>query len=324
MNIDRMFLVITNSCSASCHLCSYPQQNPKRFLSLSFIRQQVLPWVIQQGIGFVIITGGEPTLHPELGEIIQELKKANVRVTVITNGIGLANGFEKLVSSVNGYIFSVDGGNAELYYKIRGLSHFNELIQWPAKIKKQNPHTQIAFSCLLQKLNVKHLNELYRLTAELPVDALFFNVPELKPHCFGRHNETPQHSLEQVLLDDEEMAALQDELHRVWNLDQKRGLLHQGYDFLENAIAYFQSFRKPQRRQFNSPEVVCQVPFCSVVIDEAQMLHPCFYLPGALPFINAVSNNPLVQDEYQYLLNEMANNRVFRQEHCSFCLQFQI
>jgi len=323
--LDRIFLVVTNRCNARCKLCHYWNSKPQKFLSLPVIRKKVIPLISKYNIGLTFVTGGEPTFHPHLPEILRALKEeTGTRITLITNGGRLNAVFEEIKDLVDAYMFSIDAGNKELHHEIRGLDNFDEIIASPGRILDRRPDVQVAFSCLIQKKNIRDLVDFYLMAVDLPIDAIFFNVPELKPYCFGRQEDIPAESWENAMSDDEEIALLGKNLKKIMQLDLGRGKLFQQEAFFENCVRYFRSLRKEQNieGELNDLNEVCRVPFTGIVFDESQRIYPCFYLPYSVPF-GSGEEDPVNGEYLKNLRKEISNNPELRKKYCSFCLQFQ-
>jgi len=317
----RLFLVVTANCNARCLLCQYWKNKSKGYLSLPALEKKIVPLINEYHVEFTLITGGEPTLHPQLPAIVKILEKTGTRITLITNGTHLDAVFDEIKDRTDAYMFSLDAGNETLFREIRGLDHFKEIIAWPKRILDHRPYTQVAFNCLLQKKNIGDLVNLYRLVVDLPVDGIFFNVPELKPHCFGRKEAVPEECVKNAILDEKEIALLEENLKRIVELDAGRGKLFQRQVFFDNCVRYFRGLNQQQEKEFNDPDEVCQVPFTSIVIDQSACLSPCFYLPYSVPF--GQEEDPVNGDYLGNIRMKMFNDPGLRRKHCSFCLQFQ-
>jgi MoaA/NifB/PqqE/SkfB family radical SAM enzyme len=292
--------------------------------------------ITKYGVNVTFITGGEPTLHPELPEIIAEIYKTGTSITLITNGTHLHRVFDRIKNHVHAFMFSLDGSSASLHSNIRGLANFAEIISWPAKIKAANPSAQVAFSCLLQKDNIGDIVDLYRLLSSIEYDALFFNVPEMKPRCFGRGLTVPAEIARYALLNDRELETLELNLEKIQDFDYLKGKCHQGEEFFNDCIEYFKFL---QGKSTDCPDRVCDIPFSSLVIDESGNLSPCFYLPFSLPaaglsipageeFVSSAADKTAIEDivNHGYLKTirqEIQNNIKFRDKYCRHCLQFQ-
>lgn len=84
---------ITNDCNLDCPKCfTYNRQDRKYYKTPEETRQIVDHMTTQsQKLHVINITGGEPTLHPRLPEIIECLKHPKIdRITMNTNGLRIA------------------------------------------------------------------------------------------------------------------------------------------------------------------------------------------------------------------------------------------
>lgn len=80
--------VFTNGCNLSCPYCHNPQlvagPPPDDFLT----REQIMAYLDRRKsvLGGVCITGGEPTLHADLPELIADIHRFGLKVKLDTNG----------------------------------------------------------------------------------------------------------------------------------------------------------------------------------------------------------------------------------------------
>lgn len=308
-NIERLFLVVSDACSANCRLCNYWKTREPWFLDEAAVKEKISPVISRTGVLTVLITGGEPTLNPHLPAIIKEIHSTGSQCTLITNGTRLEDFFINIRDYVGSYMFSLDAGNKELHKEIRGLDNFDHIVAWPEKIASYRSYTPVVFNCLLQKKNVGHLVELYRLAVELPVGGIFFNVPEIKPFCFGPGtvNTAPGGNIPQdVLLTGDELDVLEEEFKTIRGLDMSRGKVFQREEFFKKAVKYFRKLRHGTGPSLNPPGYMCPMPYGSAVFDENRKFRPCFYLPDGVSFSD-FKDCPKVRERY-----------------CKDCLQFQV
>lgn len=84
---------ITNACNLRCPICfTYNRDDLTYHMTADDMRRTV-EWIVESsgGVDLINITGGEPTLHPELTAILEECRHPRIgRVTVNSNGIRLA------------------------------------------------------------------------------------------------------------------------------------------------------------------------------------------------------------------------------------------
>lgn len=85
---------ITNDCNLNCPICfTYNRPDRKYYKSPSDMKR-IIDHILdrKENIELINITGGEPTLHPDLPEIIKVCQNERIaRITMNTNGIRIAN-----------------------------------------------------------------------------------------------------------------------------------------------------------------------------------------------------------------------------------------
>lgn len=84
---------ITNVCNLQCPICfTYNRPDRSYFMSRAELRELLDRLIARTGpLDLVNITGGEPTLHPQLLELLRECQRPEIgRVTVNSNGLRIA------------------------------------------------------------------------------------------------------------------------------------------------------------------------------------------------------------------------------------------
>jgi MoaA/NifB/PqqE/SkfB family radical SAM enzyme len=77
------YIQVTRVCNQRCLFCSNPEN--ERVLSAGEFRRQIRD-LVATGHDGVLLTGGEPTLHPDLPGLVRVADRAGLAVRVITNG----------------------------------------------------------------------------------------------------------------------------------------------------------------------------------------------------------------------------------------------
>ncbi|WP_066636690.1 radical SAM protein [Desulfolucanica intricata] len=116
---------ITDACDLNCSNC-LTNSGGKSFLSLRQIEKMLNLYQTCEGKPEVIqISGGEPTLHPELFAIINTARKKGIQIIQLkTNGLRIAQDdcfLEKLTKIKPAIYLEFDGLSPETYYHLRGL-----------------------------------------------------------------------------------------------------------------------------------------------------------------------------------------------------------
>lgn len=82
------YIQVTRLCNQHCLFCSNPEM--QQTIAVEDARVQIAK-LVAAGYDGIILTGGEPTLHPELQAIIAFGKNSRIHVRLITNGQLTAN-----------------------------------------------------------------------------------------------------------------------------------------------------------------------------------------------------------------------------------------
>jgi uncharacterized radical SAM superfamily Fe-S cluster-containing enzyme len=85
---------ITSACNLDCPICYTVNKNENAHMLSKESFQRTLDHLTKHGeeLDIINFTGGEPTLHPELPELLRMARRAGIRrLTVSTNGIKLKN-----------------------------------------------------------------------------------------------------------------------------------------------------------------------------------------------------------------------------------------
>ena len=84
---------VTNACNLDCPICfTYNRPDRKYFMTREELRSLLDKLIARAGpFDLMNITGGEPTLHPDILELLKECRRPEIgRVTMNTNGLQLA------------------------------------------------------------------------------------------------------------------------------------------------------------------------------------------------------------------------------------------
>jgi len=137
---------INNACNAGCDFCSFNLASLPRkdwvFASLEKSREAI-DILMRHGVRYLVLTGGEPMLHPHLDGIVGHAAELGMAVILVTNGSRLTEDSILALkeSGISSVIISIDAATAARHEENRKLPNVCE------RIKKANE--------LLRKLRVQ-------------------------------------------------------------------------------------------------------------------------------------------------------------------------
>jgi 7,8-dihydro-6-hydroxymethylpterin dimethyltransferase len=117
---------ITNQCNLRCPICfTYNRNQPEYHMPVQEMAR-TLDWIIESSgtVDLINVTGGEPTLHPYLQELLKCCRRPEIgRITMNSNGIILAHDLDmcRMLADLGVYvILSFDTVNAQTSRRLCG------------------------------------------------------------------------------------------------------------------------------------------------------------------------------------------------------------
>ena len=120
--IDYMRISVIDSCNLNCYYCN-PQDNNKNCQAINTLSVKKVLCIVRAatrlGITHFRLTGGEPLLHPQIDEMVSQIKKIpGVRsVSLTTNAVLLAQHAKQLkeagIDSINVSLDTIDASEYE-------------------------------------------------------------------------------------------------------------------------------------------------------------------------------------------------------------------
>lgn len=183
----RMAIIYpTHACNHRCVGCDYAEQNGGA--SPPSLSKSELTRVLEQLIDFGVRAvefcgGGEPLLHPDIEEAVQQLCAHGVSVGVLTNGTALPPARAHLLTRLCSYIrVSVEAGCAETFHRVKrpcndafGFEHVIKNLSNLVQARRvQNSPCQVSYKFAVDRNNCQDLEAAVQLAAKLGVDSIQF------------------------------------------------------------------------------------------------------------------------------------------------------
>lgn len=164
--LGRCVLVVTESCNFACPYC---RTHEGRHLPTERALQVIRLWA-EQGLFALMLTGGEPTLHPGLLEITRFAKGIGVpRVGLGTNGAAERDLYLALVEAgVDDFSISLDADNPGdgALLSGRGPATWRRVVE---NIRALAARTRVTIGVVVTEANVRRAADVVRFAHELGV-----------------------------------------------------------------------------------------------------------------------------------------------------------
>ena len=172
-------IMITDRCNLRCRMCHYANSESAEY-SLNhagFMPLTLFKHILDTcpGKPVMSLTGGEPLLHPQVMEFIQELKRRGFFCTLTTNGWLLeAKARQLCESKLDLLVVSIDG-DRQTHDEIRSSGSFEKAVRGIQEILRYPDHPVVGISTVINDINHEELENTYLLAEALGVDVLNFN-----------------------------------------------------------------------------------------------------------------------------------------------------
>ena len=270
--LPLLTLYLSERCNSRCVTCDY-WRNGLRDMSLASVTE-LLPSLQALHTETVLISGGEPLLNPEWFEIAELLRDRGLGLWLLTSGLSLAKHVRRVVQVFDSITVSLDGTCRETYAAIRGVDAFDKVCTGIRQATDAG--AALSLRVTLQRTNFRELPAFVDLAKALAVRQVsFLPVDVANPHAFARQGGvTPALALAPEHL--AEFEQLIGRLEREHADSFRSGFIAESPQKLRRMLQYFGAILG--RDEY--PDVRCNAPEFSAVVDASLRVRPCFFIPG--------------------------------------------
>jgi uncharacterized radical SAM superfamily Fe-S cluster-containing enzyme len=143
---DKLVIPITHKCNLACKFCYLPYDDIQDFSD-----EKIQLYIKDPRYRDIIFSGGEPTLHPSLIELIKLTKSLNKKTCIVTNGEKLANWSyvqELKAAGLDRVNFSLDASKDIHFEELCGKKMLSSKLKALKNLKEAGINTILSFSCL--------------------------------------------------------------------------------------------------------------------------------------------------------------------------------
>jgi MoaA/NifB/PqqE/SkfB family radical SAM enzyme len=224
----------------------------------------------------ILLSGGEPLLHPEIWGLARVLEPLGAGISLLTNGLLLTAHAEEIVRHCHEVILSLDGGQ-EVHDGIRGVTGAYEKLSDGVKaLRAIRKGFRVTARTVVQKANYKELPNVIDAARSIGLDRISFLAADATARAFGRTQPLVGSAQQQTVLDAREAAELYRiirETVRSHEKDFSDGFVAESPERLERLPRYYSALAK----EAGFPTVACNAPWVSAVLEADGTVRPCFF-----------------------------------------------
>jgi Fe-coproporphyrin III synthase len=264
-----------SSCNCRCIMCDiWKNRENKIFGTRDLIPQ--LGSIRKLGVRWIVFSGGEPLMNPELPQLCAILREEGIHLTLLTTGLLLKKCATTVAYAFDDVIVSLDGPPA-VHNAIRRVPAAFELLEaGVCALREARPDMRITARSTIQKANHNCLMETARTAKLLALNGISFLAVDLTSQAFNRELAWPVNRQAEIGLSLSELAELENEVE----LLIRNGDREFGPGFIAESPAKLSRIIRHFRAQFglDSAEAPpCNAPWVSAVIEADGQVRPCFF-----------------------------------------------
>lgn len=176
-NLFFLKIKITDLCNLRCRKCNHwrleRQNHPDRLLAMSNADLfNLAEQAVDLGVRKVRFSGGEPTLHPAIIDLVKCFSQNNTKCAITTNGTLLSNGIgRKLVEAgLHRISISIDGPSPVLHDQNVGVAGAFDKQSKGLKLVKETARAlgkeiPITINTVISKMNIEYLPKMVELAS---------------------------------------------------------------------------------------------------------------------------------------------------------------
>jgi len=271
-SLPVVVLLPHSRCNCRCVMCDIWKDPKSSSLSLSDLTR-LLDDFKKLSVQWVVLSGGEPLIHPHLFEFCSSVRERGIRVTLLSTGILLEHHARRIVDGIDDVIVSLDGPQ-EVHDRIRRVpGAFASLARGVKAVHSLRPAFPISARSTVQRENLRLLNETARTAKALELQSISFLATDMSSTAFNRPLGWSDERQSDVALTEADISQLESEIEALSSEWAGSGFLAESPEKLRRIVLHYRvhlGLAQPA-----SPQ--CNAPWVSAVVEADGTVRPCFF-----------------------------------------------
>ena len=179
--LHQIYFYLTEGCNLACRHCWLApgfDADGSTYLTLPVeLFETVIREAQPLGLSGVKLTGGEPLLHQEFTRLLEIVRRAELKLTIETNGVLCSPAMAReIAKSADRFVsVSIDGADAATHEWVRGVPGcFEKACQAVRNLTAVDTSPQIIMSVM--RCNADQVDPVVRMAEELGASSVKFNI----------------------------------------------------------------------------------------------------------------------------------------------------
>lgn len=268
-----------SACNCKCVMCDIWKGNHRLRQLTEKDVEGLMNSLRNLGTRQVLMSGGEALLNPNFFRLCAILKKAAIRITLLSTGIALARHADNILEWVDDIIISLDG-DEKGHDAIRNIpGAFRKMREGIQLLHDKRPDFRITGRTVIHRLNFRNLPGILDAANELGLQQISFLPADVTSEAFNRADPWDEPRQHEILPAQTELTELQNRLEQI--VRQYQPLFESR--FIAESPAKFLKIGEYYRASYGLnpyPYKKCNAPWVSAVVEADGTVRPCFFLPS--------------------------------------------
>ena len=224
----------------------------------------------------VVMSGGEALMHPNFFRLCKIIKSQKIKITLLSTGLLLKKYASEIINLTDEVIVSLDGSR-QIHDKIRNIPNaFDKLKDGVKEVKKLDQKYRVTARCVIQKENFRDFPKIVDAAKKIGLDQISFLAADVTTDAFNRPDLWDDQKADEVKLS-------VDELDDFYNVIESLIISH-SKEFetrfiveSPDKIRRFYNYYAAYYNKTKFPEMSCNAPWVSAVIESDGRVRPCFF-----------------------------------------------
>lgn len=275
-SLPVIILMPHSRCNCRCVMCDiWKGNNIVKQLEESDVAN-MLDSMQRLNTKLVVMSGGEALMHPNFFKLCGIIKARNIKITLLSTGLLLKKFATEIIKHTDEVIISLDGSR-EVHDRIRNIPNaFDKLKEGVNELKRINQNFRVTARCVIQKENFEDFPNIIDAAKEIGLDQISFLAADVTTDAFNRPELWDDQKAGEVKLSRDELVKFKDVIESLITThsnDFKTNFIAESPDKIRRFYHYYAAYYGLSK----FPEMKCNAPWVSAVIEADGSVRPCFF-----------------------------------------------
>lgn len=265
-----------SGCNCQCVMCDIWKGNGSTQQLTEADIQGLLTSLKQLNTQWVVMSGGEALMNPNLFRLCDLLRAEGMKTTILSTGLLLKRYAEQVVNHTDEVIVSLDGSEA-VHNAIRRIPNaYQKLADGVRAVKALKPDFPISARCVIQRLNFADWPNIIDAAHDIGLDQISFLPADVSTEAFNRPELWGEERTEEVKPEQPQLPQLKAVIEALlsdYAADFSSRYIAESPDKIRRVYDYYAAFYGLA----DFPPVRCNAPWVSTVVEADGTVRSCFF-----------------------------------------------